>query len=366
MQQGLLGAIAGAAILFGAFLAGRASGRSDEPAPVPPVRKAPAAHAECAHPPAEPPKTISPEERSTAAGELKKLQADLRQVASDRTAQLNSLQNFLGAGLAEGKITSDQILEMFRTETDPATLDLLQGVLAANPEAADRPGVLEAFLRFATGDPDFARRQCAIAFLGSAWDKDGRVRDALLEMAGGQGDLALRLTAIGTLPAYAVKNRAQVEAVNAGLLVLARKDGNADVRAQALGAVEIRSANEAAVRQIAESLLDPAPAPRLAAAERLGETPPELRRAVLPSIESALARETQEGVKHLLLASLVRAGRADAADALRRAAARDPDLRPHAEDYLAALQKGHSDWSEIERIKADLEVARSAKAEGNP
>ncbi len=345
----------GAAVLLGAaYLAGRA-GAGEEPAP---PRKHDHAAA-CVHPPADPAPVVAPGEKEKAAVQLRDLQADLRKVASNRTAQLNDLQNFLSNNLAEGKISALQVLDMFRTETDAATLDLLQGVLAANPEAADQPGVLDAFLTFAASDPDPARRLTALAFLGSAWDKDGRVREALFAAARPGGDLETRLTALGTFQAYAAKNRGQAESVNSGLLDLAKADPNADIRAQALGAVEIRSAGEAIVLRVSEFLLDPGPAARLAAAERLGDAPPETQRAVVQAVDAALARETEEGVKHLLLVTLVKAGRAGAADLIRRAGDRDPSLRQDASEYLAALQKGYSDWADLERVKADLEGARA-------
>jgi len=344
---------AGAALLLGSYLAGRAG----TPAPHP---RAVETHAHrCAHPPPETRPDPTPEEKSRATDQLRELRADLRRVAANRPAQLNELQNFLSANLAEGKITAAQVIEMFRSETDAAALDVLQGVLAANPEVADAPGILDGFLSLAREDRDPARRQSAVAFLGSAWDRDGRVRDALLSLAQAGNDEAVRLAALGTLPAYAAKNRDQAEAVNAGLLDLARREPTAEMKAQALGALGVHGASERVFLEVSHFLVDASPGARFAAAEKLGDAPPVLRPHALGALDQALAREREPGVRQLLLLSLVKAGRSDASELLRRAALRDPELRPDAEEYLVVLGKGYVDWSDILREKAALESARA-------
>jgi hypothetical protein len=342
-----------ALLLLGAWAAGRSS-RGGEPRP-PAHREHPA----CAHPPPEARPAPAPEEKARAADDLETLRSELRRAASDRVVQLNRLQDFLTVSLAEGKLSAAQILEMFRTETDAATLDVLQGAISANPEAADAPGVVDAFVRFAQADADPARRQAAIAFLGSAWDRDGRVREALLGLARDERDPSLRMSALGTLQAYSIKNQEHAGTVNAELLALVRREQDGDVRAQAIGAVEVRSAGPETVRTLAAHLSDPSPAARLASADKLGDAPPASRTDAVAALDRALEREAESGVKALLLFSLVRAGRASAADALRRAAARDPELRADAEDWLAVLGRGHSDWAELSREKASLEAARS-------
>ena len=124
--------------------------------------------------------------------------------------------------------------------------------------------------RSARADANTARRQAAIAFLGTAWDKDGRVRETLFGVARTDGDLSMRLSALGTLQAYAVKNHDQAGAVNAALLDVARADGNPDLRAQALSSVEIRGAKDETVRQLASFLDDPSPAARMASSDQIG------------------------------------------------------------------------------------------------
>ena len=341
-----LAVLAAAALFLLGFAAARARG-PEEPPPRPARRpETPRPREEA---PAQPPAPVpaapaSPGEQAVAP--------------PGRAPQLNDLQNYLAANLAEGKITADQVVAMFRTETDASTLDLLQGVLTANPEAADRPGVLDAFLALARDDASAARRQAAIAFLGSAWDKDGRVRDALFGLARSGSDASIRMSALGTLPSYAVKNHEQAAAVNTALLEIARTDADADLRAQAISSVGLRGAKEETLRQVAFSRDAPAPAAGRASADRRGDAPPEARLAAIEALDRSLARETEPGVKALMLASLVRAGRGGALGALERVIGRDAALRADAQDYAAILRRGVADWSDIAREKADLEEAR--------
>lgn len=341
-----LAVLAAVALFLLGFAAARA--RGPEEAPARPARRseAPRPREEA---PSQPPAPVPAAPAPTA---------ELPAALPGRAPQLNDLQNYLASNLAEGKITADQVVAMFRTETDASTLDLLQGVLSANPEAADRPGVVDAFLALARDDASSARRQAAIAFLGSAWDKDGRVRDALFGLARSEGDVAIRMTALGTLPSYSVKNHEQAGAVNAALLEIARTDGNADLRAQAISSVALRGTKEETLRQVAFFLDDPSPSARLASADRLGDAPPEARLAAIEALDRSLARESEPGVKALMLASLVRAGRGGALGALERVIGRDAALRADAQDYLAILRRGVADWDDIAREKADLEGAR--------
>jgi hypothetical protein len=349
----------GVALILGAYGAGRAG------------REAPSApHRHRAHScgegkPAEvevPPPVFKPEvreeDRAQAAVRLRDLQAELRKAVENRPAALNDLQNFLLSALAEGRLSASQVLEMFRTEQDGATLDVLQGTVAAVPEAADAPGVRDAFERIARSDGVPERRQAAIAFLGGASDGDGRIRRTLLSLAESDGDLSVRLTALGALGGYSQRNEGQAAAVNAGLLEIARPaTAGDDVRTQALSSVEVRRADGETLRRLSELLSDPSSAVRLASAERLGDVPPSLRDATVSALEGALSREPNGAIKSHLLASLVKAGRGESLPALERAV-RDPQLREDALDYLQILRAGHVDWSEIAHEKSKRDAAR--------
>lgn len=282
---------------------------------------------------------------------------DFFESAPDRSPELNALQERLVAALAAGSLTGRELVEMFRRETDPAALDVIQGVLALHPEAADEPGVVEAFVAIARADSLKARRQAAVAFLGGAWDKDGSVREALFAAARADSDPELRLPAIAALRDYATKNTAEA-VVRAGLFELAARETDGEMRAQALSAVDMTSVDPRAVQELAGFLYDPSPSARLAAAERIGESPPGARVAAVDALEEALGRESEAGIKQLLLAGLARAGGRGALEPLRRAAARDAGIRPDAEEFIALLERGLEDWSRILEEKSRLESAR--------
>jgi hypothetical protein len=254
-----------------------------------------------------------------------------------------------------------ELVEMFRSETDAATLDVLQGALALQPEAAEAPGVKEAFLEMALAEGPPARRQAAVAFLGTVWDRDGRALEALLALARTEGPGDLRLSALGALASYAVKNADRSGPVQAALLDVAARPVPDEIRQQALLSVDVRSADEAVVRRLAGFLADASPEVRRSAAEKLGEAPPERRATALSALVAALDRETEPTLRRALLDNLVRCGRGEAADVLERLAARSPDLRTDAEEYLALVRAGYADWDEILDRKERLEAGRTAR-----
>lgn len=351
MSKSLIAVPLGAVLLGAAFLAARP--RAPEPGAAPRPARPPEKFG-CDPPAGE--SHAAPPRPAAAAIPFSEVERELRRRAAD-TARLNELQDYLASGLAEGRISASQIVELFRAEADPAVLDLLQGVLALNPEAADEPGILDAFLRFASADASRDRRQAALAFLSSAWDKDGRVRHALFEVGRRDPDEGLRLAALSALQGYAAKNGEHAGAVNAGLLALAQGESQGEVRAQALSALTMSAAGEESLRQLASYAGDPTPAVRLAAAERLAEAPSPHQGVAARALEEALARETESGAKPFLLGALVRAGAP--AEAIRRAGAKDPELWADAEEYVTILSRGTLDWEAIAAEKARLEAARA-------
>lgn len=339
---------AGVVLILGAYALGRSgSGRDDAFRPT----------AAAARPVADPavPEFARPVARE---GERAPATGGRPELPDSRVPGLNDRQGSLASALAEGRITPADLLELFRKEQDGAMLDVLQGVLANCPEAADVPGLRAAFEKIARDDSLLERRQAAIAYLGSVWDRDGSVRETLLSLARSDGSLSIRLTALGTLSAYSAKNGDQAGAVNAGLLELARTPAHGDeVRTQAISVVEARMADEATVRRLSDFLGDSSGSVRLAAAERLAEGPPAFRVPTVAALEGAIARERDLSTKSVLLATLVKAGRTEAVAALERSARRDPDVRADAQDYLAILRAGFVDWTDIQFEKSKRETA---------
>ena len=372
ISRGAGWALAGALLTLGAYGLGRPQGAAgaggDVRPPAPPrsARPAPDDKGEAVHlcsgpPPSAPRPAPSAGELARAREDLGRLREAARRGGEDRVLALNALHEFLVAALGEGRMSPAELVEMFRSETDAATLDVLQGALALQPEAAEAPGVKEAFLEMARTEGPAARRQAAVAFLGTVWDRDGRVLEGLLALARTEGAGDLCLSALGALASYAVKNADRSGAVQAALLDVAARPAPEEVRQQALLSLDVRSADQAAVRRLAGFLADASPEVRRSAADKLGEAPPEHRATALAALGAALDRETEPALRRALLDNLVRCGRSEAAEALERLAARCPDLRADAEEYLALVRAGYADWDEILDRKERLEAGRTAR-----
>lgn len=366
-------ALAGALLALGAYGLGRQQGAagiggaSRSPAPPRPTRVCPDEKGEAAVHGGRIPSAAAYSYVPTAAEaagtrkELERLREAARGEEPDRPSALNALQEFVVSALGEGRLSPAELIEMFRSETDAAVLDVLQGSLALQPEAVEAPGVKEAFLEIARAEGLAARRQAAIAFLGTAWDRDGRVLDALVGLARAGETGEIRLCALGALASYAVKNAERSADVNAALLDVAARPAPDEIRQQAVASLDIRSAGEAAVRRLTGFLADASPEVRGAAADKLGQAPPECRAEALAALEAALNREGDPILRRSLLDNLVRCGRGDAAGALERLVARSPDLKADAEEYLAVVRAGHADWEEILDQKGRLEARRTGR-----
>ncbi|MBI3857220.1 MAG: hypothetical protein HY293_16160 [Planctomycetes bacterium] len=342
---------AGIVLVAGAYLLGRSG---VEPPSPPLLRDRPAPEPLPAAPPVIAEKVPPP-----SVPKLEDIRAELKRSLETRPAALNDLHNFLLSALGEGRLSAQQVLEMFRAESDVAVLDVLQGALCVSPDAADEPGIRIAFDQMAKADACLGRRQAAIAFLGAAWDRDGSVRKTLLSLADSDGDLSVRLTALGALAGYSQKNGTQAAAVNAGLMDLVRTgSGGDELRTQALSGIEVHGADEGTLRRLAEFLSDASGSVRLATAERMAEAPPAFRASTLAALEGAIYRESLADAKPLLLAHLVKAGRAEAISSLERVAAAEPRVRADAQDYLAILRAGFVDWSDIAAEKSKRETSR--------
>jgi hypothetical protein len=359
MNMTLKLSLAGAGViglLIGAF----ALGRRASPEPAPSAKKAPAAapqhHHEdegCHHPPpAEPP---TPEEIAKAKARFQDVVPMISRLSeSGKIEQLNDLQNWLGAQLSEGKITAQEILERFRAEKDMAVLDVLMGVLKANPPVADQPEVISEFVQFATTPGDEDRRRVAIAILAGVWDRSGDVRRTLLDLARNESDLNVKLSAIVAFNEYTIRNHTIAESVNQDLLSLAGST-DATVRSVAVQSINMVEAGADTVKGIAALAADATVEVRVAAYDRLGEVRAEHRSTALSTLESAFASERDEVGMGQLVIAMVRSGRADALPALRRLSGRETPVRKEILDYIRVLETGEVDWERIVQRKAQLE-----------
>lgn len=343
----------------GAFFVGRSSRpdhKNDDPNVA--MRDEAKAQANSSNADANEPIRARPSVDGEAMARIERLRADLRQNTVGPVERLNELQALLTSALKNNTLTPMAVVSMFKDETDASVLDVLQGVLAAHPEYAMQPGVTDAFAAIAQTDPNTVRRQTAIAYLGNAWDKDGKVKDVLMGIIRDGQDVSTKMSALGTLKAYTAKNWMQADAVSEQLLKIAQNDRNADVRAEAVNALDIQMGGEKAAAPLLTFLGDEQPMVRLAAAEKLGSAAPTARPAVVNALEQAIGRETESHVKEIMLANLVKAGRGDAVAVLDRMAKSDTAIKADAQDYLTILRGGYVDWTDISRMKGEMEESR--------
>lgn len=308
-------------------------------------------------PPARP---ATPEEKEDAARSLRDIAETIRKMTDeDRIHKLNELQQFLGANLAEGKIAGLQILDMIRAENDPSVLDVLGAVLREYPPALDEPGMVDSILSLARADGSVERRRLGVFILGNAWDKTGSIRQALLEFAAQDPNTDVRMTALGALREFVIRNKDAAGAVSQEIIRIARGAGDEIVRAQAIMALNLDGAPEKLVNDVGQMLrTETSSEVRLSIVEALGNAGPEHRAAGLREIEQAYGREGEMGARAAMLLNIVKLGRHQAVDTLQRVREENPALRQEIQDYIAILQSGEVDMERILERKTRMEMER--------
>ncbi len=270
----------------------------------------------------------------------------------------------MGESLLQDYLSKDpaararELLGLFARETDPAALELLVRALGGVPEAAGLPDVAADFVKRAGEDPEPARRLAAVGFLAGLRPVPG-VTEILAGVARTDAAPGVRLNALSALGRHGAEEASLAPRVQSALLEAARGDPDPSVRAFALQTFRARGAEGSTLDGVADVLrTDADPEVRRAAAAALGAAGPDARGRLLPALERAFGGESQEPVRRVLLASIVRTGREASPDILRRLSAADPSIREDAEDYLEILKSGSTDWEDILREKLARERAR--------
>lgn len=271
-----------AAVLLAALLLGAWALRRERPAETP--RKPRHEHRNCAHAPAEPVKTATREEVAKTESEFA---ARLREPADP-----DELRAWIAAELSEGRLAPAAVVARMLAEKDMGILDVLMGVLRADPPQANRPEVIAAFVEM-TRHPSRDHRQVAAAFLAESWDRDGAVCRALLDLARAEPDTDVRLTAISAFGEFTVKNPSAAPAVNDELLRLASTNEGA-VRAMSLGSLNMVEATDEVLRDLATHVADASLDVRVAVYEKLGQAREAHRPAARATLEAARSRENTE------------------------------------------------------------------------
>ncbi|MBI4618527.1 MAG: HEAT repeat domain-containing protein, partial [Planctomycetes bacterium] len=270
--------------------------------------------------------------------------------------------------LYEGTVTPAEILDRIRAESDPDVVDALFAALQEAEDVLDGDAAaLAAWLDLARTDPDPAKRASAIGALGLLADPDGTIRATLLDLARRDSDEDARFAALGALLEYVDAHPEGAGEVARAGLEIARSSGNApEIRAEALAVVDPYYLDSSAVGEVGTFLADPAADVRFVAAEVLGRARAQDRQEVLGLLETSYRSEADADVRAAAVESIVRAGRHESLDVLRKLAPTesDPALAAYLEDYVAVLETGEVDTDRIdelleERLDQRLERARA-------
>ncbi len=252
------------------------------------------------------------------------------------------------------------ILEALARENDPLVLDRLAALLAGRPELLGDPEVLAALRKMASDDPNPDRRMATLMLLGQHLSPDQEHLDHIAFAAANDRDPDVRLAAMGAL-AETIRGTPELGAdVNARLIALAASEGDAAVRASALGAIAGQSLDVAAIGRLERVLEgDGELGVRQVAAEVLGDAPAAHRDAAMSTLARGLGRESDYHVRRTMMTAIVRAGRNEAIPALERIVASGSNIADDAGDYLDGLRQGIVDMDRLWEHKQRRETERN-------
>jgi len=282
-------------------------------------------------------------------------------LASDDPDRLGFAEAKLRSFLSGDEGRALALVELFKTETNPAILAMIAGVLAADGTAAASPAVAAAMAAVAE-DPRASpvQREQALALLAQS---SGAVPDLerRLQALARSDDPAFRQAALAALAsrAHALPSAEGGRAAMTALLESVRAERDPDIRAAFLAGVPLRDAPESAVRDVMGAMRgDPAAGVREAAAHALGDVPARERPGAISALEEAFKAESDPGARRAMLISLVRIAGPGASAPIGR-------LRPVAgatqvdcDDYLAILATGETQADRVFELKVAREIAR--------
>jgi hypothetical protein len=251
------------------------------------------------------------------------------------------------------------VLGWFRTETDPAALDVLMAAVSADPDVASNPEVLAAFLQVARDDALSSRRLAAIAFLGQGPSQPPEVDRQLVELVHADADPQIRSAAISALRERVEIDPKAAQRLNPELIELASVQSDPAFRQQALQAVHVRELSEHHIQGMLGFLQDENSAVRITAAEQLGDVRPQHRSEALEALSQTVRFDARSEVRRACLLSMVKVGRSQSLATLRELRDVDPELTQEIDDYVAILASGDLDLERVFDEKKKLEELRS-------
>lgn len=277
---------------------------------------------------------------------------------SDPEAQTEA-QRKLCEWVGEDPQRAIELIDWFKREEDPSSLNILMASLTMDPRVANEPRVVSAFLDIARRDSSLSRRMEALAFMGQGAKRSPEVERDLLALARGDADPQIRVAAVVALRQQIDIDPSAAERYNPEFLLVAGQSSDPGVRQQAVQAVRMRQAADDQIRSVAAFLRqDEDVAVRVTAAEQLGEVRAQYRSTSMAALAEGFKSDATEDVRRACVLALVRAGRGEAVATLRGLRDIDPRMTQDIDDYVTILERGEVDLDWIFDEKGRLEQAR--------
>ncbi len=252
-----------------------------------------------------------------------------------------------------------ELLDWFKREEDPSSLNILMASLTMDPRIANEPRVVSAFLDVARRDASPSRRMEALSFIGQGAKRSPEVERDLLSLARGDADPSIRVAAVVALRQQIDIDPSAAERYNPEFLLVAGQSADPGVRQQAIQAIRMRQAADDQVRSVAAFLRqDEDVAVRMTAAEQLGGARAQFRSTAMAALAEGFKTDATEDVRRACMLALVRAGRGEAVATLRGLRDVDPRMTQDIDDYVRILEGGEVDLDWIYDEKGRLERAR--------
>jgi hypothetical protein len=251
------------------------------------------------------------------------------------------------------------ILGALRAEQDEQSLAVLSSLLL-DDALAERPEVLSALTEMARQDELAARRATAARALGNLPGGDASRVELLTGLERGDTDPSVREAAATALGVVGDRSPGTVAAAAAKSLVDAIPS-ETDPRVRSMLLYAVRDTRDADVTNVLLNALanDPETAPRLAAADMLGDVAAAQRARVLDALAAQLTQESDPSLSATIVKSIVSTGRMAAIPVLQRAHGNSGSVQTLIDDYLAGLTSGEDDMNKLEAIKLARETARA-------
>ncbi|MGI8965382.1 MAG: hypothetical protein ACR2H1_04755 [Limisphaerales bacterium] len=257
----------------------------------------------------------------------------------------------------------DEILQSLKTETDPLFLAYISRIIEGG-NALGNKAVTDTALEMAQNGVALASQHAGLLLLEKVPEIAPDVAEKVNHISREAGDILVRTSAMATMTSWMTDHPQMATGLAGELLKTIEASNSLEVRANGLlfVAAHIKQLPENFTTTMADYLHDSSHYLRTTAAEALGKAPETMKSFVVPHLEQAFAAETDLIAQRTILTAIVRAGKGDAGEILKR-------LSPTGDvkELQSILERGLTDPNEIiqEKAKLDSEKGRPLAADTN-